>query len=314
MGRNEQDVYTEKLMNMILDLVDDIIIIHDSEHTVVWMNRAGEKAFDRSIDDVIGMKCYELFDNSMACADCVVKSSIGGPSNTSKRRVIPKTGVQCDCSAVPYYENGSLKFVVQHLIPVSPIVPSRRGRPENQFYTTMDMAEHGSFNLRFHMLHHSRGHLFRRLGDRRKEEEILPVSLIRGSNMVTMPEPVLRMVVHPETNKTMSTVSPQGEPHCIVCGSLAAIDSDKICVGDVYMYRTGENLAANPLAEFLVWRGREAYSLKAKVVDRLDSGPVFEKVQKTLEKMQMKIECVWVFEVLEIWDEGIGNLTGAQIA
>lgn len=130
MGREEQDVYTEKLMNMILDLVDDIIIIHDSEHTIVWMNRAGEKAFDLTIDEVIGVKCYELFGNSVSCADCVVKASIGGPSNVSKRRIIPKTGVQCDCSAVPYYENGTLKFVVQHLVPVHPTVPRRRLRPD----------------------------------------------------------------------------------------------------------------------------------------------------------------------------------------
>jgi hypothetical protein len=132
--------------------------------------------------------------------------------------------------------------------------------------------------------------------------------------MVVMPEPVLRMVVHPETNKTMSTVSPKGEPHCIVCGSLAAIGGDRIAAGDVYMYRTGENLEANPMAEFLVWKGREAYSIKARALERVESGPEFEKIQKTLEKMQMKVDGVWIFEVLEIWDEGIGNLTGAQIA
>ena len=35
------EIYTEKLMNMILDAIDDIIVIHDSEHTIIWMNRAG---------------------------------------------------------------------------------------------------------------------------------------------------------------------------------------------------------------------------------------------------------------------------------
>ncbi len=115
----KQDIYTEKLMNMILDLVDDIIIIHDSEHTIVWMNRAAEKAFGCPIDSVIGTKCHSLFGNSMACSDCTVKINMGGPTNAIRRRIIPKTGVMCDCSAIPYYERGQLKFVVQHLVPVA---------------------------------------------------------------------------------------------------------------------------------------------------------------------------------------------------
>ena len=123
MTRDEQDIYTEKLMNMILDLVDDIIIIHDSEHTIVWMNRAGEKAFGCDLDSVIGMKCHSLFGNSTACSDCMVKINAGEPSNVIRRRIIPKTGIQCDCSAVPYYDGGQLKFVVQHLVPTGIVVP-----------------------------------------------------------------------------------------------------------------------------------------------------------------------------------------------
>ena len=131
--------------------------------------------------------------------------------------------------------------------------------------------------------------------------------------MVEMTEPVLRMVLHPDANKTMSTVSPAGEPHCIVCGCLMALGRDKIGAGDVYMYRTEENLLANPIAEFLVWKGREAYSIKAKALERVESGPEFEKMSKALERMQMKSDGLWIFEVLEVWDEGLGNLTGAQL-
>ena len=50
---SKDELYTEKLMNMILDIVDDIIIIHDSCHTVIWMNKAAEKAFGKSADQVI---------------------------------------------------------------------------------------------------------------------------------------------------------------------------------------------------------------------------------------------------------------------
>ncbi|MDO5853628.1 MAG: PAS domain-containing protein [Thermoplasmata archaeon] len=115
----KQELYTEKLMNMILDAVDDIIIIHDSQHTIIWMNRAAEKAFGKPSDEVIGTKCYSLFGNTVSCSDCTVNvTNVGSPSNAVRRRIIPGTEVTCDCSTIPYYEGGKLKLVVQHLRPV----------------------------------------------------------------------------------------------------------------------------------------------------------------------------------------------------
>ena len=117
----ETDIYTEKLMNMILDIVDDIIIIHDSEHTIIWMNRSAEKAFGISAEEVIGKPCYSLFNNSTPCNDCAV-SNVASPGSTgvsaTKRRILPKTGIACDCRTMPYYNKGQLKLVVQHLRPV----------------------------------------------------------------------------------------------------------------------------------------------------------------------------------------------------
>lgn len=106
-------------MNMIMDMIDDIIVIHDSEHTIIWMNRAGEKAFGTSVDKIIGLKCHSLFNNTMPCADCVASmANLGSPVNVTKRRIIPKTGVECECCALPYYHDGKLELVVQHLRPI----------------------------------------------------------------------------------------------------------------------------------------------------------------------------------------------------
>ncbi len=132
--------------------------------------------------------------------------------------------------------------------------------------------------------------------------------------MVDMPEPVMRLVVHPDTNKVLATVSASNEPHVIICGSLMATSSDTIAVAEVYMYRTAENLCNNSKAEITVWKGREAYSLKVEALERIESGPVFDKMSRSLERMHMEVDGVWIFRVLEIWDEGIGNLTGSKVA
>ena len=62
--------------------------------------------------------------NTTPCADCIVNTTnIGSPVNTTKRKVIPKTGVRCDCSAIPYYKKGKLELVVQHLRPIAEEAP-----------------------------------------------------------------------------------------------------------------------------------------------------------------------------------------------
>ena len=120
---DRSEIYTEKLMNMIMDAVDDMIIIHDSEHTIIWMNRSAERAFAVHVEEMIGRKCYSLFGHSNPCIDYTVNNfSPGGPKSVL-RRTIPKTGIECDCTTIPYYEEGKLRLVVQKLTPVKPITP-----------------------------------------------------------------------------------------------------------------------------------------------------------------------------------------------
>ncbi len=131
--------------------------------------------------------------------------------------------------------------------------------------------------------------------------------------MVDMPEPVIRMIKHPDTRKVMATVSPDGEPHMIVCGSLIVTEPDTIIVGEVFMYRACENLKNNPNVEFMVWQGREAYSIKAVAKSRVDTGPIFDKMAQQLDKMNMTLVAIWVFEAKEVWDESASKNAGSKV-
>lgn len=132
--------------------------------------------------------------------------------------------------------------------------------------------------------------------------------------MVSLPEPVARMIKHPSTYKVLSTVSPTGEPHSIVCGSLmVADDNETIIVGEVYMYRAAENLDRDPRAEFLVWKGKDAYSIKAVQTGRHTSGHIFERMEHALGKMNMTVVAVRTFRVEEVWDESAGHNAGKRV-
>lgn len=131
--------------------------------------------------------------------------------------------------------------------------------------------------------------------------------------MIPLTEPVVRMIKHPDTCKVLSTVSPSGEPHSIVCGSLDVLDGGTIVVGEAYMHRASPNIEAEPRVEFLVWKGKNAYSIKAVAKERLTEGPVFDKMYVALERMNMTTVAVWTFEALEVWDESASDTAGDRV-
>ncbi len=131
--------------------------------------------------------------------------------------------------------------------------------------------------------------------------------------MVSIPEPVVRMIKHPDSHKVLATVSPEGKPHAIVCASLAIDGDDTVIVGEVFMHRTCEYLKYNPNVEILVWSGKDAYSLKAVTTGRMIEGPQFDKMTAMLDKFNMATVAVWEFKVLEIWDESASRSAGEKV-
>lgn len=137
----------------------------------------------------------------------------------------------------------------------------------------------------------------------------------RGVNlMVAIPEPVARMIKHPDTHKVLTTVSPDSKPHAIVCASLALSGDDTILVAEVFMHRTCEYLKTNPNVEVLVWQGKNGYSLKAVTTGRLVEGPEFDKMSAAMDRYNLATVAVWEFKVLEIWDESASKKAGEKVA
>lgn len=131
--------------------------------------------------------------------------------------------------------------------------------------------------------------------------------------MAELTEPVTRLIAHPGSSKVLSTVSPEGEPHSVVCGSLAVTDDGLLVMGEVFMHRAAEYLRTSPRVEFLVWKGRDAYSIKAIVKERCTSGPVFDRMTDALDRMGMTAVAVWTFEPLEVWDESASRTAGDRV-
>ena len=124
---------------------------------------------------------------------------------------------------------------------------------------------------------------------------------------------IIDLLKRPETHKVLSTVTPDGKPHSIICASLVVTDPSTIVVGEVYMFKTGVNLMNNRNVEFLVWSGANAYSIQATVKSRMEEGPEMEKMTKSLAKTNLVPVAVWEFKVDSAFDEGITAHAGTQV-
>lgn len=134
-----------------------------------------------------------------------------------------------------------------------------------------------------------------------------------GDNMTELIPLLMDMLKRPETHKVLSTVSPEGKPHSVICGSLIVTDPCTIMVGQVYMHQTSVNITANRDVEFLVWLGAQAYSIQATLKSILTEGPEMEKMEQLLGKMNMKPLSVFVFTVNSAYDEGITPKAGTRV-
>lgn len=130
--------------------------------------------------------------------------------------------------------------------------------------------------------------------------------------MVAIPKSIADIA--PEAVKVLETVSASGQPHGIVCGSIAIIGESKVAVGEVLMKRAKENLAANGKASILITAGPKAFELILENAKREDSGPVFEGMKEKLAAAKLPCFAAWTFDVKEIWDESAGPSAGTKIA
>lgn len=132
--------------------------------------------------------------------------------------------------------------------------------------------------------------------------------------VVQIPGIVLDLMNRPDSVKILSTACKCAIPHAIVCGSIISPEPTKVAVGEIMMKVSSKNMRENDRVAILVAKGPEAYEIKAKVSGRLDSGPMLDEFNKNLEKMNLKANAVWVFDVLEVFDEGAGPNAGKKLA
>ncbi len=129
-----------------------------------------------------------------------------------------------------------------------------------------------------------------------------------------LPEAVMNLLNDKEATKVLTSVSAQGIPHTVVVGSTMAPQADLICAAEVMMNTTSKNLKENANVAVLAVKGMESYQVIAKVNARQTEGPVFDTAKAELEKIGLPCHGVWLFDPLEVYNQGAGPDAGKKMA
>ena len=132
--------------------------------------------------------------------------------------------------------------------------------------------------------------------------------------MVAVPKEIIEIAAQPTSTKLLVTVSPEGQPHAIVCGSIFVTPDGKAGVGEVLRKSAKAYLNANGKASLSIVAGPKAFELILSGASRADSGPAFEDMKAKLGSMNLPCFGLWTFDVAEIWDESAGPNAGNKIA
>ena len=116
------------------------------------------------------------------------------------------------------------------------------------------------------------------------------------------------------TVKTLVSVSPEGQPHAIVCGTIASPQPDKMVVGEVLMKRSSEYLKANGKAGFSVTAGPKSYEIVVANPVRIESGAPLDGMNEMLKAVNLHAHAMWIFDVAAVYDESAGPTAGTKIA
>lgn len=105
-----------ELLQMVLDGVPDVIILHDADHRIISLNKAGCAWVGESVEQARGRRCFELLGCGSACSSCPLESSLPTGTIASSERFIPEKQKWVRTTSIPIVdESGHTRMVVEQI-------------------------------------------------------------------------------------------------------------------------------------------------------------------------------------------------------
>ncbi len=113
---NQELRATATLLETILDAMPDIISVHDPEHQVIRLNRAGREILASRPETADVLHCYHLFNCQQPCQDCAATETRRTRGPAHRIRHIPDQNCWFDVRTYPVFDpQGAIVLTVEHV-------------------------------------------------------------------------------------------------------------------------------------------------------------------------------------------------------
>lgn len=113
-------VVSPDLLEKVLDGIPDVVGVYNTDHSILFYNKAGYDFYSKTAKDIKGKKCYEMLFRDQKCPGCPVDRAICSKAIVRKERYLSDLNVYMDYCCNPVLdENGKVMFVVELLRDIS---------------------------------------------------------------------------------------------------------------------------------------------------------------------------------------------------
>ncbi len=121
------------LLEAMLDAIPDIIGVQDTQCNIIRFNKAGYEFFDKSEEQIVGRRCFELIDQEAPCDACVSKSILETSRPAQSEKFIESRGLWMDIRAYPILDmDGRVFRIVEHWRDITELKKSQASLVESE--------------------------------------------------------------------------------------------------------------------------------------------------------------------------------------
>jgi two-component system cell cycle sensor histidine kinase/response regulator CckA len=121
---------TTSLLEATFNAIPDVLGVQDHAHRIIRYNASGYRFLNKTHEDVLGKRCFELIGRDKECEVCATSECYRTKKPASVERYEKALDAWLDVRAYPILdENGKLVKVIEHLRDIS---PSKKAEAENR--------------------------------------------------------------------------------------------------------------------------------------------------------------------------------------
>ena len=113
---NYTDFDVHKLLDGVLEGIDDIIAVYRTDNTILFYNKAGYEFYKTTPEEAKGKRCWEMLNRNCRCTICTKQLALQKGKLVRIEKYMPELDKFMECTANPVYdEDGRIALIIEQL-------------------------------------------------------------------------------------------------------------------------------------------------------------------------------------------------------